>query len=472
MSDPRDEPEHGRRDDLRRAVHDVFRAGLESVQPARLIPEALRLDGDVLVAPGFRHLLGAGRLLVVGCGKASGPMAVALERLVGPNRIAAGLVVTKAPSERRPVAVETISGGHPIPDAESATAGERLLRLAERAGEDDLVVGLISGGGSALALAPMAGLSVAEAARAVELLVDAGAPVAELNVVRKHLSKIGGGRLAAACRPARCLALVLSDTPDAHADATASGPMAPDRSTYAQALSVLERHGVIGETPPAVLRFLARGAAGREPETLAPGDPTFSRVCAVVLADPRSALAAMVPKARDEGMATLVLPGTVAGPAEEVAARLDAASRRLAGGYPRSCVLAAGEVSVRALPGGRGGRCQHLGALVLLRIADRPVTVFGAFASDGEDHLPGVGGSIVDDTALARAGTLGVDPRVAIDRRTTHELHTTLGTLVAGGPTGTNVADLYVLAHDATAGRRPPAYRALASPSHPIPTDN
>jgi len=387
------------------------------------------------------RLEGAARVVVLGCGKAAGAMARAVEAALAP-RIAAGLVVVKDGYRAPTRVVEVAEAGHPVPDARGVRAAARLLELARAAGPDDLVLVLVSGGGSALAVAPAPPVTLEDKQAVTRLLLAAGATIDELNAVRKHLSLLKGGQLARAAAPAPVLALILSDVVGDRVDVVASGPTAPDPTTFADALAVLERRGVRPRVPPTVLARLEAGAAGAIPETPKPGDPLFDRVLNLVVGDNALVLAAAADAARALGYAPHVLTRTLTGEARAVARRLVAEARALAG---PACLLAGGETTVTVRGAGRGGRCQEFALAAALELAPDDALVVLAAGTDGTDGPTDAAGALVDAGTVARGRAAGQDARRALEDNDAYTFLRAAGDLLETGPTNTNLLDIYLL---------------------------
>ena len=329
-----------------------------------------------------------------------------------------------------------------MPDARGLAASARLLALAQGAREDDLVLVLVSGGGSALTPAPAPPVTLAEKQEVTRLLLAVGATIGELNAVRKHLSRIKGGRLARAAWPATVLTLALSDVIGDPLDVIASGPTAPDPTTYGDALDVLQAHGVLDRTPVAARKRLEAGRRGEIEETPKPGDRLFSRVTNVVIGNNALVTGAAVAAAGRLGYQPHFLTGALQGEAREVARDLVAHARRLA---PPACLIAAGETTVTVRGAGRGGRCQELAlaAALDLRPGER-LTVLAA-GTDGTDGPTDAAGAIVDATSVPRGAAAGADARRALDDNDAYAFLGASGDLLVTGPTNTNLLDLYLV---------------------------
>lgn len=414
----------------------IWRAAIAAADPFRAVLRALPAD-----APALRE---ARRIRVVGAGKAAAPMAAGALAALG-ERIAGGLLVAKrggAPAGVGPI--EIAVGGHPLPDEDGARAAARLLRLLrDGPGRDDLVLALLSGGGSSLLALPAEGLSLGDLRAASDSLILGGADIARLNAVRKHLTRLGGGQLARAAAPAPVLALIVSDVVGDPLDVIASGPTAPDPTTFADALAAIRGLGLEAGMPPPVLDRLRRGAAGEIDETPKPADPLFDRVDNRVVAGNATAVAAAADEARRLGLRAEVVTTELRGEARERGAELAALAGARAGDGP-GCFLFGGETTVTVRGRGRGGRNQELAlaAAMALEAGGATGACVAAISTDGEDGPTDAAGAIVDASTCARIRAAGIDPGKALDDNDSHAALDAAGALIRTGPTGTNVADL------------------------------
>ena len=372
----------------------------------------------------------AGRLVVVGAGKASAAMAAAVEaRMPGPLE---GIVVTRdghsAPCRR----IEVVEASHPVPDARGREAALRIARLVEGLTADDLVLALVSGGGSALLSAPAPGLTLADKQDVNRRLLASGAPIGDMNCVRKHLSMLKGGRLAMRAHPARVVTLIISDVPGDDPATVASGPTVPDPTTSADARAVIARYAI--PLPAHVKAFLD----SPEAETPKPGDPEFARDAATIIAAPSLSLAAAAARASALGLAVVNLGDRVEGEARLVAADHAKVVRRAA---PGTLILSGGETTVTLRGSGRGGRNSEY--LLALAVAlDGRENVWGLAAdTDGIDGSEANAGARIDATSLARARRLGLDAPAMLAANDAYGFFDALDDLVVTGPTLTNVGD-------------------------------
>lgn len=435
---------------LREALERVAERVLSELAPERCLAQALRFHGGQLLAGPHRYELRRfRRLVVVGFGKAAARMARGLEGVLGPH-ISEGFVITAdgcaVPTER----VEVVEAGHPLPDARTIQASQRLLHLVEEAGAEDLVVVLVSGGGSALFELPAPGLSLEDLVHTTALLLRSGATIYELNSVRKHLSAVKGGRLAQAAHPAKVLALILSDVPGDELGTIASGPLAPDPTTFAQAVAILQGKGLWESLPQAVRDHLVAGLRGAHPETPKPEAPFFRNVRHVLVGSGGTALALAERAGKEMGFRPRVLTRTLRGEAREVAKVFAAlAEEELWFGRPRrppALLLAAGETTVTVKGTGLGGRNQELALSFALEVRGLSGVALLALATDGKDGPTDATGAIVDGRTWERIKAAGLDPERALRENDSHRALAAAGDLLKTGPTGTNVADLVVLA--------------------------
>ena len=431
-----------------------FRAAVEAVDPARLVASVLRVEGDAVVldAPGVRAAMPLSSLWkvhLVGAGKAGRAMGEAALAALG-KRVADGVIAVPRGAEGRSGPVRFAAAGHPVPDIFSLAAAREILSLLERAGKGDLVIALMSGGGSAMLSAPAEGITTEEKAETFRLLLREGADIASFNAVRKHLSEVKGGLLARAAQPAATWALLLSDVPDDDPSVIASGPFSPDPTTYADAIGVLERYGIFYAVPSPVRRHLAEGAAGAFPETPKPDDPAFLGTTSALVGTNHTAMEAARGMAREQATGptvTALLPGFLRGEARECArsfcSGLRKAAEALSPGHA-VVVVAGGETTVNVRGGGKGGRNQEFALAAAVELAGEGAMAVLAAGTDGIDGPTDAAGAFVDGTTVARAASLGLDPVAHLENNDAYPFFRALGDLVVTGPTGTNVADLAI----------------------------
>jgi glycerate 2-kinase len=424
----------------RDAAHAIWRAALAAGDVTPLVTRLLRREGDAIFI-GDRVC--PQRVRVFGCGKAGGAMALAVESVLD-ERVVDGLVVVKdgytAPTRRIPLA----EAGHPVPDARGEAAALEIVDRVRAARAEELVLFLVSGGGSALTPAPAPPVTLAEKQETTRLLLGAGATINELNAVRKHLSLLKGGQLARAAAPAPVVSLILSDVVGDPLDVIASGPTAPDRSTFAEALAVLDRKGVVARVPAAVRQRLTVGAEGRIEETPKPGDRLFERVRNIVIGNNALVVDAAAAEARRLGYRAELLTRSLQGEARDVARDLVARARELP---PRTCLIAGGETTVTVHGGGRGGRCQEFALAAALELRPGDTLTILAAGTDGTDGPTDAAGGIADDGTVARGERGGCSARAALDDNDAYAFLSAAGDLLRSGPTNTNLLDLYLVLH-------------------------
>ena len=420
--------------DTRKLLRDMFDAAVAAAQPALCVS---------------KHLPAApkGRLVVIGAGKASAAMARAVEDHWTGSL--SGLVVTRYGYAVQCDRIEIVEAAHPVPDAAGESAAKRLLELVRGLTEDDLVLCLISGGGSSLLPLALPGLTLADKQALNRALLASGASIGEMNCVRRHLSAIKGGRLAAACHPARIVNLLLSDVPGDDPVNIASGPTVADASTCQDALNILRRHAI--DVPARALDLLESG----EGETLKPGDPRLPRIETHFIATPQMALEAAAEVARRAGIEPHILGDSIEGEARDVAKTMAGIAQQVARrGQPfkQPCVLlSGGETTVTVRGQGRGGR--NVEFLLALGVALNGEPGIHAMAgdTDGVDGQEEIAGGLLTPDTLARAWALGLNPRDRLDANDGHGFFEALGDSVITGPTLTNVNDFRAIVIEARA---------------------
>lgn len=434
---------------LREDATAIFRAALEAVDPGSAIRRHLRRQGDRLeVGDRSYDLARLRRVLVVGAGKAGAPMAAALEGILG-DRVAAGVVTVKAGHGGPTRVVRIQEAAHPVPDAAGLAAAQAILDLARGAAAEDLVVALISGGGSALLPLPVPGITLEEKQQVTKQLLSCGATIQEINAVRKHISAVKGGQLARAAAPAQVLTLVLSDIIGDPLDAIASGPTAPDRTTFAEALAILDRYGIRAAVPPAIRDYLEAGAVGKVPETPKPGDPLFRRVHHQIVANNSQALEAAAAAAATRGYRTLILSSGIQGEAREVGKVLAALLLEVrATGRPVEppcCLVAGGESTVTIRGQGKGGRNQEMALAAAFPLEGAEGVLFFSAGTDGTDGPTDAAGAVSDGQTVPRGRAAGLEPARHLADNDAYPFFGALGDLVVTGPTRTNVMDVHLL---------------------------
>lgn len=416
---------------LSRHALSIFRAALKAADPGEAVLRHVRAE----------DLETAGKVWVIGAGKASAAMAQPLEKLLG-KRIAGGLLNIKYGHGAKLRAVEQNECGHPIPDEAGLRGAERIAAIAREAAEGDLVVCLISGGASALLPLPAPPITLDEKQKLTRLMLECGANIHEINCLRKHVSMVKGGQLARLAYPARVLALVLSDVIGDDLDVIGSGPTVPDRSTFDDVSRVLSKYNLWSKAPPSIADRILKA----EVETPKPGDAIFERVENRVVGSNRLAVNAAADKARELGYTPLVLSTFVEGETREVARMHAAIGREIAAsGQPLAapcCVITGGETTVTIRGKGVGGRNQEFALAAAMDLEGlRNVTVLSG-GTDGTDGPTDAAGAIADETTAQRARALQMKPAEYLANNDSYSFFSELGDLVKTGPTKTNVMDV------------------------------
>lgn len=429
----------------------IFEAAVAAADPYEAVKNFIHREGETLrVGPEETTLCrvdlqAVGRLVVVGAGKASAPMAQAVESALG-ERIDEGLIIVKhghgAPLER----VRLMEASHPIPDASGLEGAEAVGEILDSMKADGLVVSCLSGGGSALMPSPAEGLSLEDKKTLTRLLLESGATIEETNALRKHCSRSKGGQLARRAYPATVLNLIISDVIGDRLDTIASGPFAPDETTFAYCWDILKRYELTERIPPSIVIHLKKGLDGEVPETPKAPEPCFARVQNMVVANNRKALEAARRKASSLGYSTCLLTDSLQGESREVAKVLAAVAREvLQSGSPvgpPACLLAGGETTVTVRGPGVGGRCQELALAGALALRGLEPVVMLAAGTDGTDGPTDAAGAFADGSTLERAALLQLDSHEHLQANDSYSFFKALGDLITTGPTLSNVMDV------------------------------
>ncbi|MDY7040994.1 MAG: glycerate kinase [Chloroflexota bacterium] len=431
-------------------------AALTAVAPDAAVRRQLSLEDDGLrIAKFFYTLADYDRVFVVGGGKAGSPMSAAVKAVLG-QRLTEGLVNVKhgytlrTTEERRLSSrIEIVEAGHPVPDEAGREGAERIVQMLADLNERDLVLVVISGGGSALLTLPSPGITLADVQTLTGTLLRCGATINEINTVRKHISQIKGGQLARRAYPATVISLILSDVVGNPLDVIASGPTVPDPTTFGEAWAVLERYGIVDEVPAAIVSRLRAGLAGQVAETPKPGDAVFARVQNVIVGSNEIAAQAAVDEARRQGLNSLLLSTFVEGEAREVARVFAGIAKGMAAhGWPLvppACLVAGGETTVTVRGKGSGGRNQELALAAALAIDGWEDVAVVGLATDGTDGPTDAAGGIAWGDTVARARELGLDAVDYLANNDAYHFFQALGDLIVTGPTNTNVNDLILV---------------------------
>lgn len=442
--------------EIKKIAEKIFIASLKSVKPESLV------HGYTDNILSYYALKKFKKMLVAGFGKAAYQMARAFEAAVGAELITDGVIVTKyGHAEDLPAAVSgqqaglkkiaVYEAGHPIPDENGTRAADKIVGLLRSADESTLVLCLISGGGSALFVSPYEGISLNEKQLITDLLLKAGADISELNAVRKHLSAVKGGRLAEIASPAEMISLMISDVIGDKLDVIASGPTAPDSSSFQDALDVIHKYQLEEKAPASVIDLLSRGVKGAFPDTPKQGNPVFQRVQNIIIGSNRIAIEAAGKEAEAQGFDTRILSTDIEGDAGEAGKRLaemaieTLEALRAAGNREKTCLISGGETTVIVKGTGKGGRNTELALRFAIEIEGiEGITMISA-GTDGTDGPTDAAGAVVDGNTIAGAKALGLDPQKYLDNNDSYSFFKKTGSLIITGPTGTNVMDLQIM---------------------------
>jgi len=434
---------------MRQHAMEIFQAALGAVDPVEAILRCLKPAGNGFQIGEHRFdYQDYDRILVVGAGKAGAPMAKALEDLLG-DRIAEGVIVVKEGHGLPLKHVRIHEASHPVPDERGIRGAEEILALADGAGERDLVLCVISGGGSALLVAPAEGVTLADKQEVTRLLLACGADIHEINTVRKHLSRAKGGGLARFAYPATVVSLILSDVVGDDLNVIASGPAVPDTSTFADTRQVFDRYDIWHELPKSVQARIEQGLAGGIKDTPKAGDDVFRRCYSELVGTNIQALIAAGKAARHKGYQALILSYVVAGDAREVVYLFAAVDKevRIPGNWipVPHCILCGGETTVTIQGEGKGGRNQEFALTAAMLIDGLENIVVLSGGTDGTDGPTDAAGAIADGRTMARAREMQLDPLDFLRRNDSYHFFQTLDDLIITGPTRTNVSDVYMV---------------------------
>src|SRR5688572_2847511 len=430
---------------LRQDAREIFNAALTAADAAKAVSRHLKVAGDAIdIAGRLYSLRSYKRLFVIGAGKGSAPMCRALVELIG-DWLYGGTIIAKYGYAVAMKKIAIIEAGHPIPDENGLRATERIVRLLRQTRSDDLVINLISGGGSALLCSPADGISFHEKQEITRRLLSCGAPIGEINAIRKHISKVKGGRLAGLAYPSTLISLILSDVVGDSISDIASGPTAADPSTFSECQAILDRYKLRTEKAVSIARFIDKGSAREIEETPKPGDPIFNNVMNVVVGSNRLAVIAAKEQAERLGYSVKVIDKLAEGEATELAVAHAAIAKKIyhSGTVRRpACVISGGEATVTLRGDGLGGRNQEFALATALEIdgLDGVVALIGG--TDGSDGPTEAAGGIVDGGTVRRGETKGLDARDYLSRNDSYHYLNATDDLLVTGPTFTNVMDL------------------------------
>ncbi len=434
---------------MREDALEIFLSGLKAVEPGAAVDNYCRVEGTrFYVGDQIYDLTRFNNLFVIGGGKASAPMAAAVEKLVG-ERITGGVINVKYGHLAELKWTQLIEAGHPVPDENGAAGSRAILKMAGEAGQDDLVLCLMSGGGSALLPLPAKGLTLKDKQDTIKVLLSCGATIHEINAIRKHTSGIKGGRLARAAYPATLVSLILSDVVGDDLDVVASGPTVPDSSRFIDCMEIFDKYNIMKKLPPAVVNHIQAGISGKVHETPKAGDPIFENVNNIIIGSNFEAIMAAKKEAESLGYNTLVLSSMIEGETKHVAHVHGAIAREIikTGNPlpPPACILSGGETTVSITGDGLGGRCQEFALAAALDISENENIVILTAGTDGTDGPTDAAGAVIDSGTIQRATEKGLDPKKYLSNNNSYHFFKNLNDLIITGPTNTNVMDLRIV---------------------------
>jgi glycerate 2-kinase len=434
----------------RQTAIDIFLAGVESVKPDNLIKRYVSIDKNILHIENISIDLDmTGNIYVIGAGKASAMMAQAVESVLG-SRITSGHIITKY-GHSVPLSFTGITeAGHPVPDDNGVKGTDMVMSIVNKAGKDDLVICLISGGGSALLADVPEGCTLDDLKVLSSILLKTGADITEMNCIRKHLSKVKGGLLARAAAPARIISLILSDVIGDPLDVIASGPTAPDPSTFADALSIIKKYKIENEIPQKILELLQQGFEKKRVETVKESDEILLRTSNLIIGTNKLALETAKEKAESLGYNSQIITNTLDGDVGDLAGYIVETAKKYKPGKDekKSCLLFGGEPTLKVTGSGLGGRNQHLALLAAVLLKDLPGITVLSGGTDGTDGPTDAAGAVADCETIKNASDKQLDIRQYIDNFDSYHFFKIEGGLLITGPTKTNVMDLIIVLID------------------------
>ncbi|MGB7574022.1 MAG: glycerate kinase [Thermodesulfobacteriota bacterium] len=444
-------------DEMKRTAKAIFSKALSAVDPSKILKERIRIERDRLSikmqgdSEKIFDLKAFHKIVLVGTGKASSSMARAIEELFG-DRMTKGVITTKYGHLLPLKQTQTIEAGHPIPDRKGYEGARKIQRLLKESGPNDLVIFLLSGGGSALLPFPADGIELKEKQEATQLLLDSGADIKEINTVRKHISWMKGGWVAKWAYPSTIIALILSDVVGDQLDVIGSGPTVPDPSTFEEAWEILKKYGLLNEIAPSIRKHLQSGREGKVEETPKPGEAAFEKVSNILIGSNILALREAKKEAESLGFNTLILSSSIEGETREASRFHTALAKEvISSGNPiprPACILSGGETTVTIKGKGLGGRNQEFVLAGALEISGVEKVILLSGGTDGTDGPTDASGALADHTTVHRAKTMGLNPKAHLENNDAYPFFQKLGDLLITGPTHTNVMDVRIILVD------------------------
>jgi glycerate 2-kinase len=444
-------------DEMRRMAKTIFSKALSAVEPSKILKEKIRIEKDHLLikmdenSEKIFDLKSFDKIFLVGTGKASNSMAQAVEEIFG-DWLTKGLITTKYGHLLPLKKTEIIEAGHPIPDQNGYEGAKRIKNLLKKSGPKDLVLFLLSGGGSALLPFPADGIGLKEKQEVTQLLLDCGADIKEINTIRKHISQMKGGWFAKWAYPSTVIGFILSDVVGDQLDVIGSGPTVPDPSTFEEVWEIIKKYDLLNEISPSIQKHLQLGKEGEKEETPKPGEVVFEKVYNSLIGSNILALRAAEKEAKFLGFNTLILSSSMVGETRESALFHSAIAKEvISSGNPiptPACILSGGETTVTIKGTGLGGRNQEFALAGAIEISGIEKVVLLSGGTDGTDGPTDATGAVADHTTVDRANSMGMDPKAYLKDNNAYPFFKKLGDLLITGPTHTNVMDVRILLVD------------------------
>ncbi|MBT9138032.1 MAG: D-glycerate 2-kinase [Syntrophomonadaceae bacterium] len=428
----------------------IMQSGINAADPLLAIKKKLTLkENNLRIGDSLNlNLSDYENIYLIGAGKASVRMALAIEEILG-NKLKTGRIITKYGHSSNLKKTEVTEAGHPVPDNNGVIGAKKIVSLARAATERDLIINLISGGGSALFLLPVDELTLEDVQQTTATLLRCGSDIGEMNIIRKHLSRVTGGRLAKLVFPAALVTLILSDVIGDPLNLIASGPTIPDNSTFADALKIIKKYYLLNKLPPAVITHIRKGVDNPEMETPSDGDPAFKKCINIVVGNNLTALKGCQKEAKSLGYNTLILSSLISGNTGEVAIMHAAIGREIANSNlpikKPACVISGGETTVVIRGDGIGGRNQEFALTSAIEIEGTDNILILSAGTDGTDGPTDANGAWVTGKTLSSGKKLGLDATQFLRDNNSYNYFKKIGNLIITGPTGTNVGDMHLI---------------------------
>jgi hydroxypyruvate reductase len=444
-------------DEMRRMAKDIFLKALTAVDPSKILKDRIRIEKNRLLIRGQENsenifdLKGFDKIFLIGTGKASNLMAQAIEEIFG-EWVTKGIITIKYGHLLPLKKTKIIEAGHPIPDQNGYEGAKKIQNLLKESGPKDLVIFLLSGGGSALLPFPAEGIGLKEKQEVTQLLLDCGADIKEINTIRKHISQMKGGWLAKWAYPSTVIGFILSDVVGDQLDVIGSGPTVPDPSTFEEAWEILKKYELLNEISPSIQNYLQLGKKGKKEETPKPGEVAFEKVYNHLIGSNILALRAAEKEAKSLGFNTLILSSSIVGETREAALFHSAIAKEvISSGNPipkPACLLSGGETTVTIKGNGLGGRNQEFTLAGAIEISGIEKMVLLSGGTDGTDGPTDATGAVADTSTVQRAILMGLNPKTHLKNNDAYPFFQKLGDLLITGPTHTNVMDIRILLVD------------------------